>query len=91
MYLLPTQKKEKLDEAIKEFENNGRLEIHEPCTCGARVQHNNGGNYHDEIYLQADGDQVFVKYDTTCELTPPAEWEICDDWEKVIADHADWL
>ena len=63
----------------------------EPCDCGSRISHNNGGNYHDEIYLHRDGDEVFVKYDTTCELTPPAEWEACKDWKLVIEQNADWL
>lgn len=91
MRLLPSEKKQRIAEAIQKFTDDGKLSIFEPCDCGNRVQHNNGGNYHDEIYLQRDGEQVFVKYDTTCELTAPAEWEPCDDWEVVIEQNADWL
>lgn len=91
MRLLPSQQKNAIERAIKEFEKNGKLSIFEPCDCGSRVQHNNGGNYHEEIYLSKDSGQAFVKYETTCELIDPAEWEICDDWQKVITDHADWL
>jgi hypothetical protein len=90
MHLLPSEQKERVVEAIKEFEDSGELDISEPCDCGSRIRHHNGGNYHDKIYLQRDG-EVYVKYDTTCELTPPAEWEPCEDWKSVIEQHADWL
>ena len=33
----------------------------------------------------------FVKYDTTCELSEPAEWEPCEDPHAVIQENADWL
>lgn len=91
MRLLPSEKKERIATAIQKFEQTDELSILEPCDCGGRVSHNNGGNYHDEIYLQKDSGQVFVKYDTTSELTAPAEWEVCEDWKAVITENADWL
>jgi len=91
MRLLPSEQNQRVAEAIKEFEDSSQLSIFEPCDCGNRVQHNNGGNYHDRIYLQRDGEQVFVKYDTTCELVAPAEWDKCNDWKAVIEQNADWL
>ena len=90
MHLLPSDQKERIDEAIKEFEETGSLGIFQPCDCGSRIRHNNGGNYHEEIYLKAD-QEIFVKYETTCELTPEAEWQIVDDWRSVIRQNADWL
>lgn len=91
MIHLPTEPKQRTTKAIADFERDGELSIFEPCNCGNQIRHNNGGNYHQEIYLKRDGKQVFVKYDDTCELTAPAEWEACDDWQKVITDNADWL
>lgn len=91
MRLLPSEQKEKVAIAIAEFQKNSELRIYEPCDCGSHIRHNNGGNYHEEIFLREDGGEVFVKYETTCELTVPAGWESCDDWDKVIKDHADWL
>lgn len=91
MRLLPSERKESVDTAIQEFEESGKLSIFEPCNCGSQIRHNNGGNYHDEIYLRRDGDTVFVKRETTCELVPPAEWEECEDWREVIEENGDWL
>lgn len=91
MRLLPSEKKEQIGQAIQEFEETGELSIYEPCDCGSQIRHNNGGNYHDEIYLKRDGEVVFVKYETTCELVAPAEWQECEDFKKVIQDADDWL
>ena len=91
MHLLPSEQKERIEKAVKEFEESGSLSIFEPCNCGSHVRHNNGGNYHAEISLLRDTGQVFVRYETTCELTPEAEWQIVDDWHTVITQNADWL
>lgn len=91
MYLLPSEQKKRIIESISQFNETGELSIFEPCNCGNRVQHNNGGNYHDQIYLKMDTGQVFIKFDTTCELVPSAEWEPCEDWIQVIKDNADFL
>lgn len=91
MRLLPSERKEKIQDAIKRFGEEGRLVIYEPCDCGSRIRHNNGGNYHDIVRLERDGGQAFVKYDTTCELTPSAEWQACENPEKIIAEFGDWL
>lgn len=90
-YLLPSEQKECIDQAIADFNETGSLSIYEPCDCGNRISHNNGGNYHDEIYLKRDSGEIFVKYDTTCELVAPAEWQECDDLEAVIRQNADYL
>ena len=91
MNLLPSEQKKAVEEAIKQYNEKGVLSIFEPCNCGSHIQHNNGGNYHDEIYLRCDEGQHFVKYDTTCELSEPAEWEPCEDPHAVIQENADWL
>lgn len=91
MRLLPSEQEKRVKEAIKQFEDEKTLNIYEPCNCGSRISHNNGGNYHEEIYLCRDGSQVFVKYDTTCELVAPAEWQECKDPKSIIRQYADWL
>ncbi len=91
MYNLPSEQKEKIEKAIKTFEGTGNLSIYEPCNCGSQVRHNNGGNYHTEIYLRRDSGDAFVKFETTCELVPRAEWEECKSPEAVIRGNADWL
>jgi hypothetical protein len=91
MYLLPSEQKEKIEQAIEQFDKTGELSIFEPCDCGSHIQHNNGGNYHEEIYLKRDSGKVFVKYGTTCELVPLAHWAECNDFEEVIKQNADYL
>ncbi|MHC4195647.1 MAG: hypothetical protein ACYSQZ_06855 [Planctomycetota bacterium] len=90
-HLLPSEQKERLYKAIDEFVETGELAIYEPCDCGSHVRHHNGGNYHQEIFLRRDSGKCFVKYDTSCELMPPAEWEECGSPVDVIRRHADWL
>ena len=91
MRLLPSERKERVIEAIQRFNEDGRLEICEPCNCGSQIRHNNGGNYHEIVELARDGGQVFVKYDSTSELSEPAEWIVCEDPEAVIRECGDWL
>lgn len=91
MRLLPSEQKARLAEAIVKFEETGELNIYEPCDCGSHIRHNNGGNYHEEVYLRKDEGKVYVKYESTCELNGPAQWTECEDWKKVIEDRADWL
>jgi len=102
MYSLPSEQKERISESIKEFNRTGSLVIDEPCNCGSHIRHNNGGNYHQVVTLKRDNTpqphnrrsgKVFVKYDNTCELTPPAEWEEIYriEAEAVIKQYADWL
>ena len=87
---LPSEQNENVEIAKETFRREGRLEIDEPCDCGGQIRHNNGGNYHEEISLVKDSGQVFVKYGSTSEYDE-SEWEICEDWESVIEEHADWL
>lgn len=91
MRLLPSEKNQAVESAIAEFDKTGELAILQPCDCGSRIRHNNGGNYHDEIYLRRDENIVFVKYETTCELVAPAEWQICENPHDVITSYSDWL
>lgn len=91
MHLLPSERKIALDTAIKQYQETGELTISEPCNCGSHIRHNNGGNYHQTIYLRNDEGHHFVKYASTCELSEPAEWEPCEDPEAVIRKNDDWL
>ncbi len=90
-HLLPSEQKERIKQAVENFNETGSLSIFEPCDCGSQVRHNNGGNYHEEIFLRSEGDKAFVKYETSCELTAPEEWQKCADPESVIRQNADWL
>ena len=91
MNLLPSEQEKAVEEAIKKYDETGKLNIFEPCNCGSHIRHNNGGNYHDEIYLWRDKEQHFVMYGSTCELDAPNEWEPCEDPHAVIQENADWL
>lgn len=74
MLLLPTQQTAKQLEALRTFLEHGRLEMWELCDCGGQTRHNNGGNYHEEIELRADGGQWFAKFGSTSDYDD-AEWE----------------
>ena len=91
MNLLPSEQKKRIEQAIETFGKTDSLSIFEPCDCGNRIRHNNGGNYHDEIYLKRDSGKVFIKYETTCGLVAPAEWGECEEPEAIILQYADWL
>ena len=92
MYLLPSERIQAIERALAEFAETDSLTIYEPCDCGSRIKHNSSGNYHEIIHLRRDSGQVFAKYDTTCMLTPPAQWEERPlDPEAVIRTNADWL
>lgn len=91
MNLLPSQQKNRIEEAIKNFDTNGKLVIYEPCNCGSHVRHNNGGNYHAIITLQQDDGKIFAKFDSTSELEPPVEWEEVTDYQGIIKQYADWF
>lgn len=90
MILLPSERKLAIKAAEAEFGEIGSLQINEPCNCNGQISHNNGGNYHEEITIKRDEDEVFVKFDSSSEFFT-AEWEVCKDWKKVIEDHSDWL
>ena len=47
--------KEKIDIKVKKI-----LVAEEPCDCGVKIRHNNGGNYHKEIYV------IFVGNELVC-------------------------
>ena len=93
MHNLPSEQKQAIKNAIAEFKEKGQLDIYEPCNCGSHIRHNNGGNYHDEIYLAKDDGKYFRKDDTTCELVEPAEWYEITEQEafETIRENADWL
>lgn len=94
MKVLPSEKEKAIKEAINEFDTNCSFTICEPCDCGSHIQHNNGGNYHCYISLAREKDRFFVKYETTSELEPEAEWEEIFNREqaiKIIEENADWL
>lgn len=93
MNLLPSEREARRAQALAQLEKTGNLVIHEPCNCGGRIRHNNGGNYHEIISLRLEDNKHYVQFDSTCELTPPAEWEEIASTraEEIIARHADWL
>lgn len=94
MRLLPSEQESRLQEAIDLFKEQGYLNIHEPCDCGDRVRHNNGGNYHDIIYLKKDSGRYFVKWTDTCELKADPGWDevtSLEEIETIIKQYADWL
>jgi hypothetical protein len=92
MRLLPSERADAVEQALIEYKKSGHITIREPCDCGSRIQHNDGGNYHRLITLKNDGGILYVKYDTTCVLTPAAEWEESySDIEEYLNSYADWL
>ncbi len=91
MRLLPSEQKERIEKSIAELEANDCLSIFEPCNCGSQVMHNNSGNYHSIIDLRKDTGKFYVKYEATCELVPPAEWQECENPKAIIKENADWL
>ncbi len=98
MRLLPSEQEERIQEAIVRYAETGELVIGESCNCGSQTRHNNGGNYHEIIFLKRDNpwyhENHYVKYETTCELVEPAEWDrlkSVSETHKIIRDNADWL
>jgi len=75
MKYLPSEQEEKKEELLTQLEEQGEALLREPCDCGARIQHNNGGNYHELIYIKSDSDRYFIKFDTTCTLTSSTDWK----------------
>jgi len=96
MRLLPSEKEKAINETIiklNEMTNGDIISMYEPCDCGSHIQHNDGGNYHDIVKITKDSDKLFSKEDTTCELTPAAEWcEITQEKAiELIKECGDWL
>jgi hypothetical protein len=96
MILLPSERKARVEKTIEELKkllDGERIAIYEPCDCGSHIRHNNGGNYHDEVYIARDEGKLFIKCDTTCELVEPAEWSESteEDAIKKIEECGDWL
>lgn len=90
---LPSEQTEKSILAISEFLSTGYLSIFEPCDCGSNIRHNNGGNYHEEIFLKKDSGKYFSQIGTTSEYASPQPWEELTLKEvfMVIEEHSDWL
>lgn len=93
MRLLPSQQNSAVESAIARFKEVGEIGIYEPCNCGSMIRHNNGGNYHEIYEGRKDSDRYFQKFDTTCDMDAPAEWEETDEQEIIseIKKRADWL
>ena len=89
---LSSERERLIQEAKNDFVKNGYIFLAEPCDCGSQIRHNNSGNYHDNIELQKDSGEVFVKFrnGSTYEYDD-VEWEECDNWEKVIEECGDWF
>jgi len=95
MYNLPSVQKRKTEKAKAIFLREKSLVIYEPCNCGSQIRHNNGGNYHEIIYLVIDDGKYFIMSDSTSDFAPTPEWEELKGVEKealsIIEEHADWL
>jgi len=75
MRLLPSEQRKMEKEAIELFKDKERITLVEPCDCGSRIQHNDGGNYHQIIEIAKDDGRYFIMFDDTCEFTEASEWE----------------
>jgi len=64
--------KEKIKKIISDIEEAGSGEVitREPCDCGLSVRHNDGGRYHRVHCYIFDNNRWYVRYGTTCKLTP---------------------
>jgi len=93
MYHLPSERAILLEKAKKEFIAKGELIISEPCDCGSRIRHNNGGNYHSTVELKKDSNKFFERWSSTSEFDSTPEWtETTEDAIlKIIEERADWL
>ena len=83
----------KIAQAIEKFEQESLNIIEEPCNCGMRIRHNNGGNYHQNILIRKDKVGVYVMYGDTCELTEDDDWREIQPAQviEIIHRYADWL
>ena len=77
------------DRAKAIVRSGGTVRIEEPCDCGDRIRHDNGGNYHQVITLKYRLGKVWAKFGSTCELLPAPEWEPAG--EDVVDQYAHWL
>ena len=87
MKLLPsevTAREKAIVEQIQSLKEGERIRLSEPCDCGSLIRHNNGGNYHDLKIIALDSGEYYLREDTTCELTEPAEWSLTT-LEELIA------
>lgn len=93
MKLLPSEKRIKVEEAKKDFVVKSKIEIHEPCNCGDHIRHNDGGNYHESVFMQIDEGRYFRKIESSCKLISEAEWEEISKEEAIstIDERGDWL
>lgn len=91
--LLPSEKEAAIKKAKDYFIANGKLCISEPCDCGSRIMHNNGGNYHDIVSLRKDKDRYFIAIDSTSEFEPEADWREITFQQALeyIEKYGDWL
>jgi sarcosine oxidase delta subunit len=94
MRLLPSEIQAQLETALSCFFNlpeNSSLILSEPCNCGHYIRHNNGGNYHEIIYLTRDCGRWFVKYDSTSQFMSDPQWEEVAEEEalKVIENRVE--
>ena len=92
MNILPSEAAARSVNALAEFNATGSYTISEPCDCGDRIRHNNGGNYHEIIDLALDGGQLYIRRGSTCELVATPEWEQTNETPAAIFErYADWL
>lgn len=90
-YKTPAERLEAIEIADAKLDRGELVEIIEPCNCGSMIRHNNGGNYHQIVYLKKENDGYYVKFDLTSDLEAPAEWQPTDEAFEIIRELSDWL
>jgi hypothetical protein len=92
---LPSETKKLVGEKVCEITNlkDGEIAyIAQPCDCGSHIRHNNGGNYHETVAITRDGNVLFMKVESSCELSAPAEWEKLETPVRDIVErYSEWL
>jgi hypothetical protein len=74
--MLPSQKTASQREALRTFLDAPQgIEVFEPCDCGGLTRHNNGGNYHTEVYYRHEAGQVFRAETFSGDYGPPLDWQ----------------
>jgi len=74
MLLLPSQQTSAQKTALALFLENEAIYFYEPCDCGGQVRHNNGGNYHQELYFRMDAGKCWRCESSTSDYAPEKDW-----------------
>ena len=55
----------------------------EPCNCGSKTRHNNGGNYHRIIHLIEHKGRLYMLFTNTRELFPSDNAILVEDEDRL--------